>query len=875
MCRPSRLVVLLLLVAVVPMGFAQDRTPGYDPATGRSAKRYAPDPQVDYRHLKLELSMPDPASRSFEVTETLDFQTRALPLESLRLDAVGQEIRSIKDAEGRDLEFRHDGREVIIRFPEPISPETQKTLIFEYTVRDPSAGITFAIPDEAYPDRPLHIHSQGQPEDNRHWIICHDFPNERMTTEILATVPANLKVLSNGEFQGQADAGEGMKRWHYTMTKPHVSYLVSLVVGEFDVVEDEWRGKRVSYWVPPGKADGVERTFSNTKNMLDFFSEKLGEYPWSAYSQSCVYLFGSGGMENTTVTTLYEDAVFDTEKAAVGNSMDGLIAHELAHQWFGDHTTCKTWAHLWLNEGFATFLDQAWHEHFHGPDEYAHKVYTNMRNVARSDDVTAPAGLYNPYYEDPWENFRRPVSNPYGKGSSVIHMLRQSVGNDEVFWEALRLFQNRHGLSEVEADELRMCFEELTGRDYEPFFRQWVYRPGAPHLDVRYAWNEAAGAVELNFTQTQPIAEQYPAFEGPMEVWAVMADGDVQKHAVAISGRETRWQLATGEEPQQVVVNPMNGMLAVLSYDPPLEMTLRQATDGPTAFARLQAIDRLGSSLDRRARDALVAILRDEKRHWGQRDEAAAALGRINSPEARDALLAVLADGIDEPRARRAAVDAVGRYRHPTVAAALIPLAREDASFGVEAAACAGLANQEPSEEIAAVLLEKASGQSWGHRVQQAAIAALADLGDTRGIEPAMKLGGYGGPFRARGTGIDALGKFYLVADDEQKRQIRQFLVDLTGDPQERHALGAIRSLGATGDEAAIAPLQRLADGGAPEGHRRAARDAIEQIRAGGSTSSIIANLRERLRRLEEERDAERAEPRGQGGDGPATRPAS
>ena len=869
-----RLLVALALALAIPAA-AQDRTPGFDESTGRAAKRYGPDPQVDYTHLKLDLRMPDPASRSFEVTETLDFQTLALPVQSLRLDAVGQEIRSIKDAEGRSLEFRHDGQEVVIRFPEPISPGTQKTVIFEYTVRNPSAGITFAIPDEAYPDRPLHIHSQGQPEDNRHWIICHDFPNERMTTEILATVPANLKVLSNGDFQGEADAGDGMKRWHYSMTKPHVSYLVSLVVGEFDVVEDEWRGKRVAYWVPPGKAEGVERTFKNTKNMLDFFSDRLGEYPWSAYSQSCVYLFGSGGMENTTVTTLYEDAVFDTEKAAVGNSMDGLIAHEMAHQWFGDHTTCKTWAHLWLNEGFATYLDQVWHEHFHGPDEYAHKVYTNMRSVARADDVTAPAGLYNPYYDDPWENFRRPVSNPYGKGSSVIHMLRQSTGNDDVFWEALRLFQRRHGLSEVEADELRMCFEELTGRDYEAFFRQWVYRPGAPHLDVDYDWDEQAGAVELTFTQTQPIAPDYPAFEGPMAVWTVMKDGSVRRFTVDIAGKETRSQLATDEEPQQVVVNPMNGMLSVLSYSPPLEMTIRQATDGPTAFARLQAIDRLGGSGDSRARGALLSILEDTKRHWGQRDEAAASLGRMDKPEARDALLSALAEGIEEPRVRRAAVEAVGRYRHPSVAAALLPLAREDASFQVEAAACAGLANQASTDEVVSVLLEKADGQSWAHRVRQAAIAALADLGNPRGIEPAMRLGGYGGPFRARGTGIDALGKLYLGADEAQKAQIREFLLDLTDDPQDRHALAAIRALGATGDKEAVAPLERLAQSSAPAGHRQAAREAIALIGEGGSSSSIVQNLRQRLERLEAERDEQREKTRDDGQPLPTTRQAA
>ncbi len=874
--------VATFLIAGQPHAWAQ---PGYDAATGRSTKRYAPDPQVDYRHLKLDMRMPDPASRSFEATETLTFTTLMLPLERLRLDAVDLEIRRVTDGEGKELEFRYDGQEVVVLFPQPIAPMTEATLVFEYACIEPETGLIFAIPDDEYPDRPLHVHSKGQPEYNRHWLICHDYPNERMTTEIIATVPRNLKVLSNGEFVVEEAAGEGLRRWHYRMNKPHVSYLVSVVIGEFDVVEDEWNGRRVSYWVPPGQAPGVERTFGRTKNMLDFFSDKLGEYPWEAYNQSVVYLFASGGMEHTTATTLHEDSVFTSEKAAAGNSLDGLIAHELAHQWFGDHTTCKSWSHLWLNEGFATYLDSAWHEHYHGRDEYAYEVYTNHRSIARADDVTVAGGLYNPFYDHPSETFRARVSNPYGKGAAVIHMLREYTGDDEVFWNALKLFQARHALSPVEADQLRRCFEDVTGRDYERFFRQWVYRPGTPRFDATYQWNDAAGGAEITLVQTQPIGPEYPAFTGPMEVWAVMSDGSVREFTVDIAGRQTQAQLPTGEEPQQVVINPNNGMLCALSFEPPLAMTLRQATDGPTPFARLQAIDRLAGSRDGRARDILVSILHDAERHWGQRDEAAAALGRMNTDEARDALVAALAAGIDDPRVRRAAVSAVGGYRHESVARALIPFARQDPSLLVEAAACAGLARQDATDAIVELLLEKAEDRGWGHRVRQAAVAALADLGETRGIDPAMELGGYGGPFRARGTGISALGQLYASASEEERQRIREFLVDLTDDPQERHALGAISALGATGDEEALAPLQRVADGSAPEGHRDAAREAIRRIN-NDDQGAALRSLRRRLDALEQRADAEQAEqavkapeaeaePSSPPATQPATRPAA
>ena len=877
--------LLVLTLAATATGQARNRPDAAAPTGGTDGptRQFAPDPQVDYQHLKLDLRMPDPKSKSFTATETLTFTTYALPLDSLALDAVGLDVRSVKDGDGHDLDYRYDGKILTVRFEEPLPPRSDHTLVFEYVCSDPADGLNFALPDDAYPDRPLQIHSQGEAQTNRYWLIAHDYPNEKMTTEIAATVPDDLKVLSNGKFLGVADAGvggDGMKTWHYKLSEPHASYLISLVIGQFDVVEDEWRGKRLAYWVPPGKGVDVERTYRNTKDMLDFFSDKLGEYPWDAYSQSVVYNFGAGGMENTSVTTLYEDAVL-SERATVGYDIDGLISHEMAHQWFGDHTTCKTWAELWLNEGFASYLDAAWHEHKYGADEYAVETYGTMKNVAASDDVTADGGLFWPTYSDPEETFRRRVSNPYGKGQSVIHMLREEVGDDAVFWDALKLFQTRYAFKSVEHADLRHCFEELTGRDFSRFFRQWVERPGCPKLDVKYAWDDDAKAVDLTMTQTQPIAVAYPAFEGPMRVWCVMKDGTVRKFTAELTGKESRTSLATGEEPAQVVVNPTNGMLCVLNFTPPAAMTLAQATDGPTAFAKLQAIDRLATSGNSKSRDALVSILTDADTHYGIRSAAAASLGKMDTPEARDALLTVLKDGVADPKVRRAVVSAVGDYKDATVTTALMPLAEHDNSLFVEASALSALGNQRPTDAIIDLLVKKTDDTGWASRVRQAAVGALADAKDKRGIEPAKKLAAYGGPFRARGTGISALGSLYEVADDAGKTDIRESLLAIINDPQGRNATLAIRTLASTGDKEAIPALERLAAGSAPDALKDAATGAVRKINSGGDESSTVQDLRRRLDRLEDERDAAQFEKRqkaietNQTPDTPTTRAAA
>ncbi|MEM1013423.1 MAG: M1 family aminopeptidase [Planctomycetota bacterium] len=814
-----------------------------------AGRQYAPDPQVDYTHLALEIDM-RPSEKAFDAVETLSFKTLGVPLASLELDAVGMTVGSV---EGEHVaSFRHDGERLLVRFEEPLEPRTEHEIVIEYAVVDPADGMKFALPDEAYPDRPLHVHTQGQPESNRHWVICHDYPNDFLTTEMKVTVPDGLKVLANGE---QLAAGENGV-WHYRMQKPHVTYLMSLVVGEFDVVrDDDWRGRRIEYWVPPGRADDADRTFGRTEHMLDWMSDKLGIYPWEAYSQSVVYLFESGGMENTTVTTMFQECIVD-ERAAIGSTLDGLVAHELAHQWFGDQTTCRTWGHLWLNEGFATFLDHAWHEAYHGPDEYAYEVFVNMRRNGERDDGDAEYGLVWPEYDKPIDTFRRRVCNPYGKGAAVIHMLREFTGDDDAFWEALKLFQTRHAHTDVETDELRHCFEEVTGRSYDRFFQQWIYEPGTPKLHVTYAWDDAAGAVKLTFHQTQSGAADEP-FIHDYPVTCVMPDGQSQTFNVTLDAERNDATLATGKEPALVALDPEASMIQLLSFDQPLAMTLRQATEGPTAFARLRAIERLATSGSDEAVDTLLEVATDNERHWSFQAEAARSLGRMDDRGAMQGLLLALADGISHPRARLEAVEQLGNYRDALASKMLVAIGSADASIYVEAAALAGLGKQAATDEIVALLLDKTNDDGHGLRVRSAAVGGLANLGLAAGIEPAKALADYGTSFRARTNGFTALATLYPTLDDDQKAAVRLFLEGLVNDPQERHARNAVRALGDTLDEAALPRLRRVAESAERESVVAAAKASIAQIESGNGEPRLLRSLQERLDRLEESFESE------------------
>jgi aminopeptidase N len=188
MIRRTNHILLFLIVMLAGVALADGRK--FDPADGRDPRQYPPDPQVDYLHVKLDLRMADPMSKSFECVETITFKTLGLPIAELKLDAVNLQIRSVTDLQGRQIEYSADDKRLIARFAPPLAPHTESGLTISYACSDPKDGMIFALPDDGYLDRPLMVHTQGQTETNRHWFISHDYPNERFTSEIITTVPA-------------------------------------------------------------------------------------------------------------------------------------------------------------------------------------------------------------------------------------------------------------------------------------------------------------------------------------------------------------------------------------------------------------------------------------------------------------------------------------------------------------------------------------------------------------------------------------------------------------------------------------------------------------------------------------------------------------
>ena len=414
----SRLIAGWLLIGLLA-SLAQGQT--------SEAYRATADRAVDVLHIRLDLDV-SLKEQTISGTATLDFEPHR-PLSSLSLDAVDLKVSQVREMSakgepGKSLDFETTGKILIIRFAEPLPRGQKERIEIAYEAKRPKSGLFFFRPTEAEPEIPWMVWSQGEAEDNRYWFPCFDHPNERQTTELIARVDKEFTVLSNGKLVSTRPIEAGKRvEFHWKQDKPHVSYLVTLVAGKFAIIEETWRGRPIRYYVSPDREQDAKQTFGRTPEMLDFFSERFGiEYPWDKYAQVVVEQFTAGGMENTSATTLHSGVMHDA-RALIDSSPDGLIAHELGHQWWGDLVTCRDWSHLWLNEGFATYCEVLWSEHKLGRDERDYLLYQKSQAARSGSAKERP--IVDRRYPDPDTMFD---VRAYPKGGWVLHMLRSRIG---------------------------------------------------------------------------------------------------------------------------------------------------------------------------------------------------------------------------------------------------------------------------------------------------------------------------------------------------------------------------------------------------------------------------------------------------------------
>jgi aminopeptidase N len=866
-------------------------------------RKYERARQFHVRHLFLDLEV-DFEQKAVSGVAVLDVERVAPDADRLSLDAIGFELVSVRlqerqgedaadgDRDYTDAEYEYDGETLRIA---GLSAHERARLEIRYRA-EPRRGLYFLEPDAKVKDRPVQVWSQCQDEDARHWFPCHDKPHVKMTTELRVRVPAGFVALSNGDPVGEevtpsaasapairkkaagkargkvparkARASKGRGRgdsafeyFHFKLDRPHPSYLVTLVIGKFAIVEDRDaqlpnnRRIPVRYYVPESRRDDALRSFGETPRMLELFSKLTGTpYPFSRYTQVVVSDFIFGGMENTTATTMYEHALLD-KRAALDISSTDIVAHELAHQWFGDFVTCRDWSQAWLNEGFATYLEHVERADRLGRDEYDYSIQGDLETYLGEAASRYQRPIVCRDYQEPIDLFDRHL---YEKGGLVLHMLRRRLG-DELFWRGVRLYLSGHAHGIVETNDLQRAFEGVSGDSLDEFFDQWVYRPGHPELKVKIGYED--GFLTASVKQTQKTGE-VATFAFDFEIEVREKGGKVTRHRKRVSSTQDALVLPLAARPEYVAFDPELRVLGAITFEAPNDMLRRQLEHGSSAVLRWTAAEALGKKSDPATISALARALEDEKETWMVRAEAARALGKTRAERALEVLIAQART--EHPKVRRAVVSGLGVFRDGRAVAAVRPLASKDPSYVVESEAARTLGKTREKAALAPILsmIDRAS---WGDVIRIGVFDGLSALRDDSALDQVLAHTQYGFPTRGRRSAISALAQ---LGEGRRTREALELLLD-DRDPHVRlEVISALLTLGDVKCRPALRrALERELDGRVARRIREALRDLgdtnTERKRLADDLETLrgeLAELKARFSKLEVKHGAKHGE---------------
>jgi aminopeptidase N len=687
--------------------------------------RYTRSHDYDLVRQRIELRNFSWDSLSFDGRATAVAVARREGMAELALDAGALlQIKSVADAGGAPLASSRDADTLRIRLSRPAHFGDTVRVAIDYHGRvENGRGLTF-IDADGRPHRPRQIWSMGMTDGNHRWFPTYDDPNDKLTWELVVTVPGTHTVVSNGRLVSDRRNPDGTRTFDWLQERPSSVYLASIVVAPLVRIRDRWRNLPLEYYVYADDTTRARRLFGITPDLLEVYSQLLGvPYPWSKYAQTTVADF-FGGQENVSATTLVDwlpDARAYLDRPWYQHV---LIPHELAHQWFGDLVTESNWANTWLSEGFAEFMPGQYWEAKRGrqaaDDYYLDDYRRYLETEARRSTPLASMGS----------------NNIYQKGSLVLRMLKLELGAER-FWAGLRLYLTRHAYGTATTDDLRQAFLDATGENLAWFFDQWMYQAGFPAFRVTAAYDSTGRALTLTIQQTQAdtlkpdstgLRYTIPAaFRGDIAVRVGTASGDVVREVDLREREQTVTIDSLPGPPTMVVFDDGNRMLKTLQFEQPTAWLATQLARDPDLWNRAWVINQLAARAT--DADAVAALARAARGgdYFLTRAQAADALTNLPPDAARPALEVAARD--TSAQVREAAIGALSTVGGPSALGVARTAWAYDSSYEVRAAALATLAELDPAGARGAIA-EGLRTPSYRDVVQAAAITAAARSGD-------------------------------------------------------------------------------------------------------------------------------------------------
>ncbi|WP_299490786.1 M1 family metallopeptidase [Acaryochloris sp. IP29b_bin.137] len=823
---------------------------------------YNPDRPGQVEHIFLDLAL-DLAAQSFNGTCQIRLNPVRSGIETLVLDAVDLQIEGVKVGRAKQL-FDYDGEQLQIHLKQPTKAGKVFTVAIAYAVHQPQRGLYFVQPDEHYPDKPTQVWTQGEDEDSRFWFPCFDYPGQLATSEIRVRVPKAYMAVSNGELI-ETEVDGKQKIYHWLQREVHPTYLMTLAVGQFAEIIDQWQGKPVTYYVEKGREDQAQLTMGKTPRMIEFFSEYYGyPYAYPKYAQVCIDDFIFGGMENTSTTLLTDRCLID-ERAAIDNRFsEMLVAHELAHQWFGDLVVIKHWSHAWIKEGMASYSEVMWTNHEYGAEDAAYYRLREARNYFNEDSTRYRRPVVTHVYREAIELYDRHL---YEKGACIYHMIRAELG-DELFWRAIHTFVQDNAHQTVETIDLLRAIEKATGRNLLFLFDQYVYRGGHPEYKLAYSWDTDHQMAKVTVTQTQADPKDKDSAKGLFDLNLPIAFGydrgkqpvEFQTFTVRVHEQEQSFYFGLPEKPLFISFDQGNHYLKQVTLEYPVPELKAQLKQDPDPLSRIYAAQALAKKGGLEAVKSLGEALTTDG-FWGVRVEVAKQLAQIKLDQVLVALKLGLKD--KEARVRRAVVEAMATFKTDESYKAIKPLAEKgDPSYYVEASAlravgaiAASTLTTKPKETkviklFKSVLKDRAG---WNEVVRSGAIGALSQMKtSTAALDLILAYTEAGTPQPLRLAAIRALGSISTGQSPEQLQRILDRLSVLVGESFFLTQVSVSTALGQMETPKAIALLKTLANQ-TPDGRvRRMAEESIKKVQAQVKSNQALTSLQEEVQQLQQ-----------------------
>ena len=661
----------------------------------------------DLVHTKLDVSF-DYAKRYLYGKEWVTLKPHFYATDSLTLDAQGMDIKTVAlvGAKGNTpLKYVYNDNKLYITLNKKYSNAEKYTVYIAYTAKPDelkvkgSAAITdakglyFINPDGTDKNKPTQIWTQGETESSSAWFPTIDKPDQKTTDEISMTVKAKYTTLSNGKLVSQKANADGTRTDTWKMDLPHSPYLFMMAVGEFKVTKDAYKGKEVSYYLEPKFAPYARQIFGKTPDMIQFYSNLLGvDYPWNKYSQVVARDYVSGAMENTSAT-LHGEHVQKTDRELLDGNEEGTIAHELFHQWFGDYVTAESWSNLTMNESFATFGEVIWHGHDAGQDAEDKSRYDKLQSYIGSTKKGESPVLARFYYNDKEDMFDN-VS--YAKGSIILYALKNQMG-DAAFFKSLNRYLTTNAFKNGETHQLRLAMEDVTGKDWSPYFNQWYYNGGHPILSIDYGYENGKATIKVK--QTQDASVQ--TFTLPIKV-DIYAGGQKIRKEILINSREQNFSFDVSSKPDLIDFDADKIIVGETNDNKTAENYYFQYKNAPSYANRIEALQFIMQSKASSGQQVLLEGLKDKSA-----DLRALSIDGLNLEDAKikAAALPVLlqmAKSDKDTEVRSSAIMKLAETGDQTYKA-LMNESLKDRSYKVIAAGLGGLAKLAPQESVSAL----------------------------------------------------------------------------------------------------------------------------------------------------------------------------